>query len=55
MGLANMQRRGEQLPTDTSGGRKNLPERAAIADPNGADLIRAALILFVFSEWHGAC
>src|SRR4051794_40796562 len=38
---------GNALP-DTSCGRKNLPERAAIAGFDAADVIRGCLILFVF-------
>jgi hypothetical protein len=36
-------------------GRKNLPERAAIAGFAGSERMQESLVLLGFSAWHGAC
>src|SRR3954454_13044427 len=48
-------RAGGNATAEVSCGRKNLPERAAIAGFAGPERLREILVLLGFSAWHGAC
>jgi hypothetical protein len=48
-------RAGGNALADVSCGRKNLPERAAIAGLRGSGWMRESPVLLGFSAWHGAC